>query len=97
MVAADHLVGDVAAGPRSVFAYANNCLIDSAFGVVFDIEGRASSARRVEILFANLTRAARQGRLRLRSPGRAQHEFTLGTIGEDLRSLAKLVDRPCRN
>jgi hypothetical protein len=50
--------------------------------------------KRVEMLFAHLKRILRLGRLRLRGPCGAQNEFTLATIAQNLRRLAKLVARP---
>jgi hypothetical protein len=43
-------------------------LLDVAFEMVVDIELRGSSAKRVEMRFANLKRAVRHGRLLVRSP-----------------------------
>jgi hypothetical protein len=50
--------------------------------------------KRVEMLFAHLKRILKLGRLRLRGPRRAQDEFTLAAIAQNLRRLAKLVVRP---
>src|SRR5262249_16681028 len=50
--------------------------------------------KRVEMLFAHLKRILLLGRLRLRGPRGAQFEFTLATIAQNLRRLAKLVARP---
>jgi hypothetical protein len=44
--------------------------------------------KRVEMLFANLKRILRLGRLRLRGPCGAQFEFTLAAIAQNLRRLA---------
>src|SRR5438876_6550081 len=50
--------------------------------------------KRVEMLFAHLKRILRLGRLRLRGPRGAQFEFTLATIAQNLRRLAKLMAPP---
>ena len=50
--------------------------------------------KKVEMLFAHLKRILRLDRLRLRGPSRAQFEFTLAAIAQNLRRLAKLVARP---
>jgi hypothetical protein len=44
--------------------------------------------------FAHLKRILRLDRLRLRGPRGAQDEFTLATIAQNLRRLAKLVTEP---
>ena len=45
------------------------------------------------MLFANVTRIFRLGRLRLRGPCGAQFEFPLAAIAQNLRRLAKLIVR----
>ena len=50
--------------------------------------------KKVEMLFAHLKRILRLGRLRLRGPSGAQDEFTLATIAQNLRRLAKLIAKP---
>jgi hypothetical protein len=50
--------------------------------------------KRVEMLFANLKRIFRLGRLRLRGPQGAQFEFTMAAVAQNLRKLAKLLVRP---
>ncbi len=47
--------------------------------------------KKVEMLFAQLKRILRLGRLRLRGPSGAQFEFTLAAIAQNLRRLAKLA------
>ena len=46
------------------------------------------------MLFADLKRIFRLGRLRLRGPCGAQFEFTLAATAQNLRRVAKLVARP---
>ena len=46
------------------------------------------------MLFAHLKHILRLGRLRLRGPCGARFEFTLAAIAQNLRRIAKLVDRP---
>jgi transposase len=50
--------------------------------------------KRVEMLFAHLKRLLRLGRLRLRGPTGARHEFLLAAIAQNLRKLAKLAPMP---
>jgi aminoglycoside phosphotransferase (APT) family kinase protein len=50
--------------------------------------------KRVEILFTNLKRILRLGRLGLRRPRGAQDEFTLAAIAQNLRRLAELAAQP---
>jgi hypothetical protein len=50
--------------------------------------------KKVEMLFAHLKRILRLDRLRLRGPSRAQFEFTLAAIAQNLRRLAKLARHP---
>lgn len=50
--------------------------------------------KKVEMLFAQLKRILRMGRLRLRGPAGAQFEFTLAAIAQNLRRLAKLTLHP---
>ena len=47
--------------------------------------------KKVEMLFAHLKRILRLGRLRLRGPTGARHEFLLAAIAQNLRKLAKLA------
>lgn len=49
--------------------------------------------KKVEMLFAHLTRILRLVRLRLRGPNGAQFEFTFAAIAQNLRRLAKLTVR----
>lgn len=44
--------------------------------------------------FAHLKRILKLGRLRLRGPKGAQHEFVLAAIAQNLRRLASLGARP---
>jgi hypothetical protein len=50
--------------------------------------------KKVEMLFAHLKRILRLNRLRLRGPSGAQFKFTLATIAQNLRRLAKITGRP---
>ena len=47
--------------------------------------------KRIGMRFAHLKRILRLGRLRLRGPCGAQHEFTLAAIAQNLRRMAKLI------
>ncbi len=55
--------------------------------------------KKVEMLFAHLKRILRLNRLRLRGPSGAKDEFLLAAIAQNLRKVAKSVDRsrlvPC--
>ena len=59
-----------------------------------EFERSRHNRKRVEMLFAYLKRILKLGRLRLRKPFRAQDEFTLAAIAQNLRRLAMLVARP---
>ena len=50
--------------------------------------------KRIDMLFAHLKRILRLDRLRLCGPRGAQFEFTLASIAQNLRRLAKLMARP---
>ena len=52
------------------------------------------SRKRVEMLFAQLKRILKLGRLRLRGPRGAQDEFTLAAIAQNLRRLATIIAKP---
>ena len=78
--------------PRSVYEDAR----DFARSLVKTeaLEQSRKDRKRVEMLFAHLKHILKLGRLRLRGPLGAQHEFTLAAIAQNLRRLAKLVARP---
>jgi Transposase DDE domain len=75
--------------PRSVYEKARDVARALAKTEAFDRSHR--DRKRVEMLFAHLTRIFRLGRLRLRGPCGAQFEFTPAAIAQNLRRLAELV------
>ena len=77
--------------PRSIYEEARDVAWALAKTEAFDRSRR--DRKRVEMLFAHLKRIFRLGRLRLRGPCGAQFEFTLAAIAQNLRRLAKLVER----
>jgi transposase len=78
--------------PRSVYEDARD--VARALAGTEAFEQSRHDRKRVEMLFAHLKRILRLGRLRLRGPRGAQHEFTLAAIAQNLRRLAKLLARP---
>ena len=83
--------------PRSIYEGAR----DLARQIASSWEGRTSRRlrKKVEMLFAHLKRILRLNRLRLRGPSGAKDEFLLAAIAQNLRKVAKSVDRsrlvPC--
>ena len=55
---------------------------------------RASSAKKIEMLFAHLKRILKLDRLRLRGPNGARDEFILAATAHNLRKMAKLIPIP---
>jgi Transposase DDE domain len=78
--------------PRSIYEEARD--VARALAKTETFEQSCRDRKRVEMLFAHLKRILKLGRLRLRGPRRAQDEFTLAAIAQNLRRLAKLVVRP---
>src|SRR5450759_4064929 len=78
--------------PRSIYEEARD--VARALAKTPAFEQSRCDRKRVEMLFAHLKRILKLGRLRLRGPRRAQDEFTLAAIAQNLRRLAKLVVRP---
>jgi hypothetical protein len=76
---------------RSIYEEARDVARALAKTEAFDRSRR--DRKRVEMLFAHLKRIFRLGRLRLRGPYGAQFEFTLAAIAQNLRRLAKLIER----
>src|SRR4249919_1585266 len=77
---------------RSIYEEARD--VARALAKTEAFERSCRDRKRVEMLFAHLKRIFRLGRLRLRGPCGAQFEFTMAAIAQNLRRLAKLVERP---
>jgi hypothetical protein len=77
---------------RSIYEQARD--VARALAKTKAFEQSCRERKRVEMLFAHLKRILRLGRLRLRGPRRAQFEFTLAAIAQNLRRLAKIMARP---
>jgi hypothetical protein len=78
--------------PRSMYEQARDLTRSLAGTPAFEQSRR--QRKRVEMLFAHLKRILGLGRLRLRGPTGARHEFLLAAIAQNLRKLAKLVPQP---
>jgi hypothetical protein len=78
--------------PRSIYERARDLARSLAGTPAF--EQSRHQRKRVEMLFAHLKRILRLGRLRLRGPTGARHEFLLAAIAQNLRKLAKLAPMP---
>ena len=78
--------------PRSVHETARD--VARAIAETDAFEETRRHRKKVEMAFAHLKRILRMGRLRLRGPTGAQDEFTLAAIAQNLRKMARLMQKP---
>jgi transposase len=78
--------------PRSIHEHARD--IARALAKTEAYQEARHKRKKVEMLFAHLTRILRLNRLRLRGPHGVQDEFLLAATAQNLRRLAKLAWRP---
>jgi Transposase DDE domain len=76
--------------PRSIYERARDVVRSLAGTEAFEQSRR--ERKRIEMRFAHLKRILRFGRLRLRGPRRAQDEFVLAAIAQNLRRLMDKCD-----
>lgn len=78
--------------PRSIYEGARDLAREVAKTEAYQTSRR--QRKKVEMLFAHLKRILKLDRLRLRGPCGARDEFHLAATVQNLRKLAKLVQRP---
>jgi hypothetical protein len=78
--------------PRSIYENARDVARDIAKTEAYVTSRR--QRKKIEMLFAHLTRILRLDRLRLRGPSGARDEFLLAATAQNLRKLPKLIPLP---